>query len=99
MTKIGNLIILPKLTQFETMLWREIENATTDNGHRMHHSMPFDAICGECQSRLLEIEKLEDDIYRFRLGNRKRLWGFRVLNDFGILWYDPLHQVYPTEPD
>jgi hypothetical protein len=42
---------------------------------------------------------VEEDIYRFRLGNKRRLWGFRRVNLFEILWYDPDHNVYPTDPD
>jgi hypothetical protein len=92
-------IIAPKLAQFERMLWREIEAATTDTGRRMHHSMPIELVCSECQTRLIELEKLDDDIYRFRLGNNRRLWGFRIVSEFEILWYDPLHQVYPLDTD
>jgi hypothetical protein len=92
-------IILPKLRDFATMRWREIDAALTDSGHRMHHSMPVEVICDECQTRLLELEKVDDDIFRFRLGNLPRLWGFRILQVFHVLWYDPRHQVYPTDPD
>jgi hypothetical protein len=65
----------------------------------MHHSMAIETICDECQTRLLELEKVDGEIYRFRLGNRRRLWGFRILQTFEILWYDPEHRVYPTDPD
>jgi hypothetical protein len=92
-------IILPKLNQFELLLWREIERLTTGTGHQMHHSMPLEAIHEEAQDRLIEIDKVNDDIYRFRLGNLRRLWGFRIVNVFEILWYDPKHKIYPTEPD
>jgi hypothetical protein len=92
-------IILPKLQSFQTMRWREIEAAISDGGHRMHHPMPIDVICDECQSRLLELEKVDDDIYRFRLGNMRRLWGFRILQKFELVWYDPLHNVYPVDPE
>jgi hypothetical protein len=92
-------VIAPKLVNFRTMTWQEIESATTSTGHNMHHSMSVESICDECQTRLLELEKVDGDIYRFRLGNRRRLWGFRVLHVFEILWYDPLHNVYPTDPD
>lgn len=92
-------VILPKLEQFQRLLWREIESFTTDTGHRMHHAMAVDQICDESQNRLVELEKVEEDIYRFRLGNRRRLWGFRIVNVFEILWYDPEHNIYPTDPD
>ncbi|OKO84090.1 hypothetical protein AC628_00715 [Bradyrhizobium sp. NAS96.2] len=61
-------VIGPKLANFKTMLWREIESAVSDGGHHMHHSMSIDVICDECQTRLLEFGKVDGDIYRFRLG-------------------------------
>jgi hypothetical protein len=94
-----NGVIHPKLSDFEKMLWREIEAATTDSGHHMHHSMPRDTIVAEAQQRLDYLESVEEDIYRFRLGNRRRLWGFRTVNVFELLWYDPEHHIYPTDPD
>jgi len=92
-------IIHPKLVNFKTMKWFEIEAAVSGTGHRMHHSMEIERICDECQDRLLELDKIDGDIYRFRLGNRRRLWGFRIVSVFHILWYDPEHNVYPVDPD
>jgi hypothetical protein len=92
-------VIHPKLLEFERLLWREIERFTTGNGHLMHHSMAVEQICAESQGRLVEIDRVEDEIYRFRLGNRRRLWGYRIVNSFEILWYDPEHNIYPTDPD
>jgi hypothetical protein len=90
-------VISPKLADFSTMLWREIDAAISGAGHRMHHSMEVEIICNECQTRLLELDKVDGDIYRFRLGNSRRLWGFRILNVFEILWYDPDHNVNPVD--
>ena len=92
-------VIHPKLREYQQLLWREIEASTTDSGRRSHHPMDCDVICGECQRRLEELGLFHDSIYRFRLGNLRRLWGFRVVNSFEILWYDPEHQVYPLDPD
>jgi hypothetical protein len=94
-----NDIILPKLTDWQRLRWREIDTFATPEGHKSHHNMSISSICNEAQDRLVELEQIEDDIFRFRLGNRRRLWGFRIVSEFQILWYDPLHQVYPTEPD
>ncbi len=91
--------IHPKLTNWQTMRWHEIEGATTDNGHRMHHDMDCGDLCNEALERLFELKMYTDTIYRFRMGNRRRLWGFRILSEFQILWYDPTHNIYPTDPD
>lgn len=94
-----NRVMLPKLTEFEKLHWKEIEALTTGSGHHAHHSMEVDAICNEAQDRLLKLESDLDHIYRFRLGNKRRLWGFRIVNLFETLWYDPEHRIYPTDPD
>lgn len=66
----------------------------------MHHDMPVEVICDEAQTRLLELDRLEADaIFRFRLGNKPRLWGFRHGANFDILWFDREHDVYPTDAD
>ena len=92
-------VIRPKLAEFEKLKWAEIEAFLTGTGHRMHHSMEVNNICTESQKRLGELGIDEEEIYRFRLGNLRRLWGFRVVNMFEILWYDPEHKIYPTDPD
>lgn len=65
----------------------------------MHHNMATEVICDEAQLRMMEIERHADVIFRFRLGNKRRLWGHRVVNHFEILWFDPTHGVYPIDPD
>lgn len=92
--------VQPKLDQFSALQWREIDAFVTPSGHKAHHSMPCETIAAEPQARLRELEmEVDGDIFRFRVGAKKRLWGFRIVNVFGVLWYDPLHRIYPTDPD
>lgn len=91
--------IEPKLRVFSTLTWKEIDTHSSDTGHKMHHNMDTESICDEAQYRMVEIDRYEDVIFRFRLGNKRRLWGHRVVANFEILWYDPEHKIYPTEPD
>jgi hypothetical protein len=58
----------------------------------------MEILADEAQYRAAELEKFSDTIFRFRLGSTKRLWGFRVVNHFEVIWYDPNHEIYPTEP-
>lgn len=90
-------VIAPKLAEWGKLTWAEIDRFTSDTGHKMHHSMETSAICGEAQDRLIELEYFEEAIFRFRLGNLPRLWGFRVVSHFEILWFDPTHQIYPID--
>lgn len=86
-------------SEWTKLTWAEIDQHTTDSGHKKHHGMPVEAICEEAQGRLLELDRLEaDTIFRFRLGNKPRLWGFRHGAHFDLLWYDREHDVYPTDP-
>lgn len=92
-------IIAPKLAHWSKLTWGEIDRFSSDSGHKMHHNMNTAVICDEAQYRLVEIEKYSDVIFRFRLGNKRRLWGHRVVDNFEIVWFDPTHQIYPTDPD
>lgn len=91
--------VVAKLAQFTQLTWAELDGHTTDTGHKMHHLMDVDAICDEAQDRLIEIDRLDGDtIFRFRLGNKPRLWGFRQGVNFDVIWLDREHDVYPTDP-
>lgn len=96
--------VLTFLCEMSKDSWNEIGSHRTGGergSYRKHHSQPIETLCPEARQRLAELELdeiFEDDIFRFRLGNKKRLWGFRVDGVFYVLWWDPDHKVYPTEP-
>lgn len=83
--------------EFARLTWGEIDVFSSDSGHKMHHNMNVEDICEEAQLRLMEIERYQDTIFRFRLGNLQRLWGFRILDEFIVIWYDPTHKIYPVD--
>ena len=89
--------VAPKIEEWSKLTWSEIDNFTSDTGHKMHHPMECDDICEEAQYRMVEIEKFHDVLFRFRVGNLERIWGYRVVNDFHVLWYDPTHKIYPVD--
>ena len=81
------------------MTWGEIDRHTTGTGHKKHHGMSIEIISAEAQHRLVEIDRVEaDTLFRFRLGNRRRLWGYRFGPLFDLVWFDREHDVYPTDP-
>jgi hypothetical protein len=92
-------VIEPKLREFSRLTWSEIDTFASGSGHKMHHNMDTESICDEAQYRMIEIDQYSDVIFRFRLGNKRRLWGFRTVANFEILWFDPEHKIYPTEGD
>lgn len=89
--------IEPKLSEWSKLTWAEIDSHTSDTGHKMHHNMDCDNICEEAQYRMIEIDRLFEVLFRFRAGNLERVWGYRVVNVFHVLWYDPTHRIYPTD--
>lgn len=80
--------------------WSEIVAAKA-SGRRRHHSQPITSLPSACRRRLreLELEDLDEEIFRFRLGGTERLWGFLQNGVFYALWWDPNHRVYPTDPN
>lgn len=84
--------------------WNDALCATTGTGQRRqkHHDQEISSLCSEARQRLAVLQldrELEDaKLFRFRVGGTERLWGFRRGGCFYVLWWDPDHQVYPTEP-
>ncbi|EKX91837.1 hypothetical protein HMPREF9997_00500 [Corynebacterium durum F0235] len=94
-------VLLDFLSTLHTMTWGDWESHRTNNG-RKHHSQRIDSLSRSALKRLREInptlDQAEEELFRFRLGSTRRLWGYRSGATFRILWWDDHHQVYPTEP-
>jgi hypothetical protein len=94
--------IVDFLTAIAQSTWSEITAMQTGaiRRHRKHHEMDVSQIVSGAQADLNRKhlgEVFGDQIFRFRLSGEKRLWGFRDDRTFHIVWWDPEHQVYPTE--
>ena len=89
--------ILPFSNSCEQKKWYELESERAGSDHR-HKIYPIAAICKEAKDRLLEI-KLDDmeDIFRFRLGNKPRLYGFIIQHIFFVVWWDGDHRICPSD--
>lgn len=82
--------VLERLGQFERMTWGEIEGSR-------HHSVRVVGICKPGRDRLAEIRQDDvDELFSLRLSGRIRLYGIRDGRVLKLLWYDPLHEVYPS---
>jgi hypothetical protein len=88
--------IEPRFAEWSNLTWAEIDEFGSDSGHKMHHNMECDDICEEAQDRMIEIDRFYDVLFRFRAGNLERVWCYRKVNTFHVLWYDPTHKIYPT---
>jgi len=83
--------VIPRLHQFETMTWAEVEGPTGS------HFIDCQTLCKDAQDRLQKIQENTDQLFSLRLGGKYRLWGVRDLATLRLVWWDPDHSVYPTE--
>lgn len=100
LTQADALRLLNLMCEMARLTWREIRDQVA-GGHRRHHHQSVQTICREAQYRLTELhlDDLGDQMFRFRLDGTGRLWGFELGDGiFHALWWDPDHEVYPTEP-
>jgi hypothetical protein len=87
------------LCNLEKMPWKELMA-----NEKQFHRHPVSSVCKDARERLEKL-KLEDCelVYSLHRTSMERLWCLeRILNGsvaiVPILWWDPEHEVYPTEP-
>ena len=89
------------LVDISSTNWSELLNQSTGSlrRRRKHHPMPFDGVCKDARDRVLKLHLDEkfDEFFRFRADGEGRLWGFEQSGTFYPLWWDPEHQVVPSE--
>ena len=75
---VWKTIIRPFLCEYEKKRWFEIEREKSD-GDQRHKNYLVGQICEEAQRRLIDIDLDDlDEVFRFRLGSRPRLYGFLI---------------------
>lgn len=84
--------------------WADIEAETTvkagDRTDKKHKTYDQSAICQEARQRLVELELDDQDrIFRFRMSNKRRLYGFIFGITFETVWYDAEHKICPSAKD
>ena len=91
--------ILDFLLEVAALTWTEVRNQTA-SGHRRHHYHDVESLCDDARARIesKKLDDISDRMFRFRLDGTNRLWGFEMWGIFYVVWWDPNHQVYPTEP-
>lgn len=69
--------------------------------HKKHHGHSIDSLPRAAVERLRRtgfLDHGEEELFRFRLDGKGRLWGYRSGPLFRVVWWDAEHKVYPTEP-
>jgi len=81
------------MVKFESMTVTELFKGSPGKDYEVARIPNKDAL-----ARLDEIQ-LSDmtQISCLRIGGKGRLYGFRVDNVFHLVWWDPEHEVWPTE--
>lgn len=86
------------LCELARMTWRDIDALKFD-GKPKHHYQGISKVARKARqdAKRAGFEKtFGDEMFRFRLGSTRRLWGFRAGRTFHAVWWDPDHKVYPT---
>lgn len=83
-------IIIPRLHDFESMSWGEIEGSD-------HHFIDKDALCKAARDRLaeLDMENIEQ-LFSMHVTGKQRIWGQREGTTLYVLWWDPEHEISPS---
>jgi len=84
--------IITTLQSYEGLTWAEVKT-------KPHcHSKDIDELKQQLQNRLNE-RKLDyvERLFQICMGSIHRIWGYRERRVFYLMWYDPEHDVCPTE--
>ena len=83
--------------EMSVLTWKDIRSQTSGKRKR-NHDHEVARLCREAQDRLAEL-KLDDvdELFRFRLSGKARLWGIVADGIFHAVWWDPEHRVYPPD--
>lgn len=62
-----------------------------------HYSYSVLRLRDEAVERWIEIDLAQyDEVFKFRLAAKRRIYGIRSLNHFHLVWWDPVHKIHPT---
>ena len=87
------LFVANELKQYSKRTWNQILRKKWRD-----HGIPVDKISPNAQRRLRKLDINVDYLWRFRFSSKLRIWGIKAGKIFRVLWWDPEHEVYPTEP-
>ena len=89
-------IIEPYLEHPKNTKWGTIENERYGQKNKTkHHHIPVGRLQDEVQERWKEINLLYPEVFTFRVSGKKRIFGYRIINKYFIVWWDPPHKIIP----
>ena len=67
-------------------------------GNRGSHLIRLDRLIPKARKRLREIKEDDlDELMSFRISSKERVWCIQSENIMRILWWDPRHEVCPSQ--
>jgi hypothetical protein len=83
--------VLKRLQDFESMKWGEILGAD-------HHAIPAERLIQKARDRLAEIKQDDaDEVISLHVTGKERVYGIRDGSALKLLWWDPEHEICPSE--
>lgn len=82
--------VIPRLLSLQTMTWSELLAVGC-------HEIEITAIVKEARERLTELGYEIETIYSVRVTGRCRVFGVKDGAIFRVLWWDPEHQICPSQ--
>jgi hypothetical protein len=82
---------LSRLLDCQKLTWQELRQ----NGS---HCVQTSQIVSDARKRL-QVLQLDDweELYSLRLAGKPRIWGLKEVGIFWILWWDPNHEICPSQ--
>ena len=68
------------------------------SGPSGNKAIPIEHLCSDAQNRLRDLGLDDyDEVWEMRIGGKERVWGLRDASVMLLLWWDPEHEVCPSE--
>ncbi len=84
-------ILSNRLNEKEHINWSTLKQSGS-------HNVSIEDLTKEAKKRLEEIGQSDlDELFSLRLSGKERVWGIRDRSALKILWWDPEHEVCPSQ--
>lgn len=85
--------VVKELQAYEGLSWQTIRQKSRHNHPWKFHELPK-----YLRDRLINTGKdYLSELYQLALGSDCRIWGFKDIAIFYLIWYDPDHEGYKTK--
>ena len=79
--------LIKELQAYEGLTWQQVRQKSEHN-----HPWKFHQLSKGLRDRLSERGLELPELFQIELGNRPRIWGYKEIGIFYLMWYDPKHK-------